>query len=97
MVDSGVDYSPQLAGKVTAIDLTRTGYQDCRWATARRWRRIIAASDMQAQGSPFAGVAPEAKILSVKVYNADVGNSPSPWPRESATLPSAALGSSTYR
>ena len=72
VVDSGVDYSPQLAGRVTAIDLTGTGEQDCV-GHGTAVAAIIAASDIQATGMPFAGVAPAARILSVKVNNADVG------------------------
>ncbi len=74
VVDSGVDYSPQLAGRVTAIDLTGTGEQDCV-GHGTAVAAIIAASDIQASGMPFAGVAPAARILSVKVNNADVGKS----------------------
>jgi type VII secretion-associated serine protease mycosin len=74
VVDSGVDYSPQLAGKVTAVDLTGTGFQDCV-GHGTEIAAIIAASDMQAQGVPFEGVAPGARILSVKVNSADQGSS----------------------
>jgi membrane-anchored mycosin MYCP len=74
VVDSGVAYSPQLAGKVTAINLTSGGYGDC-YGHGTGVAGIIAASDMQAQGNPFEGVAPDAKILSVKVQNQDSGNS----------------------
>ena len=35
---------------------------------------IIAASDIQAQGMPFEGVAPAARILSVKVNSQDTGS-----------------------
>jgi len=75
VVDSGVDYSPQLAGKVKAINLlTGTGYGDCV-GHGTGVAGIIAASDLQAQGNPFEGVAPDAKILSVKVNNQDQGSS----------------------
>ena len=73
VVDSGVAYSPQLAGKVKAIDLTHTGYGDCV-GHGTGVAGIIAASDMQAQGNPFEGVAPEAKILSIKVNNQESGS-----------------------
>jgi len=75
VVDSGVDYSPQLAGKVQAINLlTGTGYGDCV-GHGTGVAGIIAASDMQAQGNPFEGVAPDAKILSIKVNNQEQGSS----------------------
>jgi membrane-anchored mycosin MYCP len=74
VVDSGVSYSPQLAGKVQAIDLTGTGYGDCV-GHGTGVAGIIAASDMQALGNPFEGVAPEAKILSIKVNNQESGSS----------------------
>jgi membrane-anchored mycosin MYCP len=74
VVDSGVDYSRQLAGKVTAVDLTGTGYQDCV-GHGTEIAAIIAASDMQARGVPFEGVAPGARILSIKVNNSDAGSS----------------------
>jgi membrane-anchored mycosin MYCP len=68
VVDSGVDYSPQLAGRVDAIDLTKTGAEDCV-GHGTAVASIIAASDLRARGVPFTGVAPEARILSVKVTN----------------------------
>ncbi|HTS95872.1 MAG TPA: S8 family serine peptidase [Streptosporangiaceae bacterium] len=74
VVDSGVDYSPQLAGRVTAVDLTRTGFQDCV-GHGTEVAAIIGASDLQAQGVPFEGVAPAATILSVKVNSIDSGSS----------------------
>ena len=68
VVDSGVDSDTQLQGKVTAIDLTNTGVQDCvGHGTADAG--IIAASDLP--DVPFEGVAPEARILSVKVQNGE--------------------------
>jgi membrane-anchored mycosin MYCP len=74
VVDSGVAYSPQLAGKVTAVDLTGTGYGDC-YGHGTDVAGIIAASDMQAQGNPFEGVAPDARILSIKVQNQESSSS----------------------
>lgn len=68
VVDSGVDGSPQLAGKVTAIDPTNTGFQDCSGEGHGTAIAGIIAASVQAQGNPFEGVAPEAKILSVKVF-----------------------------
>ena len=74
VVDSGVDYSPQLAGKVTAINLLPgTGYGDCV-GHGTGVAGIIAASDLQAEGNPFEGVAPDAKILSIKVNNQESGS-----------------------
>jgi membrane-anchored mycosin MYCP len=73
VVGSGVDYTPQLAGRVSAIDLTGTGPADCV-GHGTAIAAIIAASDQQAQGNPFEGVAPEARILSIKVQNADSGS-----------------------
>jgi membrane-anchored mycosin MYCP len=69
VVDSGVDASPQLAGKVTAVDLTRTGFQDCSGEGHGTAIAGIIAARVQAQGNPFEGVAPQARILSVKVNN----------------------------
>jgi type VII secretion-associated serine protease mycosin len=74
VVDSGVDFSRQLAGRVTAFDLTHTGLQDCV-GHGTAVAAIIAASDIQAQGMPFEGVAPAARILSVKVNSQDTGSS----------------------
>jgi membrane-anchored mycosin MYCP len=74
VVDSGVAFSPQLAGKVKAIDLTGTGYGDCV-GHGTGVAGIIAASDLQAQGNPFEGVAPDAKILSIKVQDQESGTS----------------------
>lgn len=68
VVDSGVDFSRQLVGRVTAIDLTGTGLADCV-GHGTAVAAIIAASDIRAQGMPFEGVAPAASILSVKVSN----------------------------
>jgi membrane-anchored mycosin MYCP len=68
VVDSGVDFSPQLAGKVTAADLTGTGVADCV-GHGTDVAGIIAATELP--DVPFEGVAPEARILSVKVQNAE--------------------------
>jgi membrane-anchored mycosin MYCP len=77
VVDSGVDSSPQLAGKVTAIDLTNTGFQDCSGEGHGTAIAGIIAASVQAQGNPFEGVAPEAKILSIKVYTEQSSNNTS--------------------
>jgi membrane-anchored mycosin MYCP len=68
VVDSGVNYSPQLAGRVSAIDLTGTGAEDCV-GHGTAVAGIIAASDLQARGVLFTGVAPLARIMSIKVTN----------------------------
>jgi membrane-anchored mycosin MYCP len=74
VVDSGVDFTPQLAGKVIAMDLTGTGLQDCV-GHGTAVAAIIAARDIQARGVPFEGVAPGASIMSVKVNSQDTGRS----------------------
>jgi type VII secretion-associated serine protease mycosin len=74
VVDSGVDFSPQLAGKVMAIDLTNTGFQDCSGDGHGTSLAGIIAASVQAQGNPFEGVAPEAKILSIKVNSQETGS-----------------------
>jgi membrane-anchored mycosin MYCP len=74
VVDSGVDYTPQLAGRVTDYDVTGTGVQDCQ-AHGTAVASIIGASDEAAKGEPFAGVAPAAKIISVKVNSQEKGTS----------------------
>jgi hypothetical protein len=71
VVDSGVDYSPQLAGRVSAIDLTGQGPRDCV-GHGTAVASLIAASDARARGIPFYGVAPAARILSVKVNTGEL-------------------------
>jgi len=74
VVDSGVDYTPQLAGKLDAVNtIASTGYQDCV-GHGTAVAAIIAARNLQARGVPFEGVAPRARILSVKVTNAETSN-----------------------
>ena len=65
-VDSGEPGNPQLAGRVREIDLTGEGLADCD-GHGTAVAGIIAASDQIPQGNAFAGVAPKANILSVKV------------------------------
>lgn len=69
VVDSGVDWTQQLNGRVFAIDETGTGIEDCV-GHGTAVAGIIAAADDTQSGNPFAGVAPDAQILSVKVTNA---------------------------
>lgn len=71
VVDSGVDFNQQLAGqpnRVTALDETGTGTEDCV-GHGTAVAGIIGASAQTAQGNPFAGIAPGAHILAVKVTN----------------------------
>ena len=72
VVDSGVDFSPQLAGRVSAIDLTGQGPRDCV-GHGTAVASLIAATDARARGIPFYGVAPAARILSVKVNTGETG------------------------
>jgi membrane-anchored mycosin MYCP len=74
VVDSGLDYSPQLVGREFALDLTKTGDQDCV-GHGTEVAAIIGASDLQAKGVAFEGVAPGARILSVKVNSGENGTS----------------------
>jgi type VII secretion-associated serine protease mycosin len=73
-VDSGVDYSPQLAGRVSYIDVTGQGPADCV-GHGTAVASIIAAGDARARGIPFYGVAPAARVLSVKVNTGENGYS----------------------
>lgn len=83
VIDSGIDWTPQLdgtGGRVTAIDLTGSGIQDCV-GHGTAVAGIVGASDDQVPGSsfnPFAGVAPQAKILSVKVADAETTDEADP-------------------
>ncbi len=66
VVDSGIDYTPQLAGRVSRVDLTGGTGEDCI-PHGTDVASIIAASDARARGIPFYGVAPAARILSIRV------------------------------
>jgi membrane-anchored mycosin MYCP len=66
VVDSGVEFTPQLAGRASYHDLTNTGPADCE-GHGTAVASIIAASDELGKGIPFYGVAPAARILSIKV------------------------------
>ncbi len=66
VVDSGIDYTPQLAGRVTRTDLTGGNGEDCV-PHGTIVASIIAASDARSKGVPFYGVAPAAHILAIRV------------------------------
>jgi membrane-anchored mycosin MYCP len=66
VVDSGIDYTPQLAGRVSHVDLTGGNGEDCI-PHGTIVASIIAASDARARGIPFYGVAPAAHILAIRV------------------------------
>jgi membrane-anchored mycosin MYCP len=69
VVDSGVDARhPQLAGRVTSIDVTKTTPDDCL-GHGTEVAGIIGAQDQRSRNQPFVGIAPGAKILSVKYTN----------------------------
>lgn len=72
VVDSGINQShPQLAGRVTkSIDLTGTHNTDC-YGHGTEVAGIIAGKDERngAHPIPFVGVAPEAKLISIKVQD----------------------------
>jgi membrane-anchored mycosin MYCP len=72
VVDSGVDFTRQLRGRVIVMNLTKTALGDCL-GHGTEVAAIIAASDIQRQGVPFEGVAPDARILSVKVAYKESG------------------------
>jgi membrane-anchored mycosin MYCP len=67
VVDSGVDWNSQLAGRLSGIDLTGTGPEDCAGHGTLVAGLIGAADQQKSNGNPFYGVAPAASILSVKV------------------------------
>jgi type VII secretion-associated serine protease mycosin len=69
VVDSGIDVThPQLAGRVTSVDLTHTRTTDCI-GHGTAVAGIIAAQDRRSQNVPFVGVAPDVRLLSVKFTN----------------------------
>ncbi|HEU5156885.1 MAG TPA: S8 family serine peptidase [Streptosporangiaceae bacterium] len=71
VVDTGVDdRHPQLAGRVTSLDVTKTYLEDtCGHGT--EVAGIIGAKDMRDQDRPLVGIAPGAKIVSVKYTNGE--------------------------
>ncbi|MEU1731062.1 type VII secretion-associated serine protease mycosin [Streptosporangium sp. NPDC020145] len=71
IVDSGVDVThPQLT-RVTAFDLTETGKADCV-GHGTAVAGIIGGARLK--GVPFAGVAPEARLISIKQPLGDEGD-----------------------
>ena len=69
VVDSGVDgRHPLLAGRVTSIDVTKTTPNDCL-GHGTAVAGIIGAQDQRDRNQPLVGLAPAAKILSVKYTN----------------------------
>lgn len=66
VVDSGVQNTPQLAGRASYYDVAGPGPADCV-GHGTAVASIIAASDELSKGIPFYGVAPAARILSIKV------------------------------
>jgi membrane-anchored mycosin MYCP len=69
VVDTGVDTThPQLAGQVKSADISKTGPRDCL-GHGTMVAGIVAAIDQRDRDRPFVGIAPRAKILSVKYTN----------------------------
>ncbi|MEV6861002.1 type VII secretion-associated serine protease mycosin [Streptosporangium subroseum] len=67
VVDSGVDTThPQLTRVSRPVDLTGTGKDDCL-GHGTAVAGIIAAAEKP--GVPFAGIAPEVKLISIKQTN----------------------------
>jgi len=73
VVDSGIDDTPQLAGRVRRVDFTGGNGEDCI-PHGTVVASIIAASDARARGIPFYGVAPAAHILSIRVQQQQATN-----------------------
>ena len=79
VIDSGVNSThPQLAGRVTqSIDLTGTHNTDC-YGHGTEVAGLIAAQDERNARDPvpFAGVAPDVKLISIKVQVGESGGNP---------------------
>ena len=74
VVDTGVDRTPQLLGRVTPQSVTGADLHDCV-GHGTAVASIIAASDERNKNVPFYGVAPGAHILSIKVSSEGTGSS----------------------
>ncbi|WP_067172719.1 type VII secretion-associated serine protease mycosin [Microtetraspora niveoalba] len=71
IVDSGVDIRHPQLKVARAVDVTGTGAQDCM-GHGTSVAGIIAGRERK--GSPFFGVAPDARLISVKQTNAERGD-----------------------
>ncbi|MCC5577114.1 S8 family serine peptidase [Microtetraspora sp. AC03309] len=71
VVDSGVDAKHPQLKVAQSVDLTGTGTQDCL-GHGTSVAGIIAGTERK--GSPFAGVAPDARLISIKHTNAERGD-----------------------
>ncbi|WP_433420241.1 type VII secretion-associated serine protease mycosin [Microtetraspora malaysiensis] len=71
IVDSGVDARHPQIKVAKAVDLTGTGTRDCM-GHGTSVAGIIAG--IARKGSPFVGVAPDARLISIKQTNAERGN-----------------------
>lgn len=81
VVDSGVSAdSPQLAGRLIEPERALTGTDpavDCV-GHGTGVAGIIAAADQRRRGNPFFGVAPDARILSIKITDSGGANGVDP-------------------
>lgn len=71
VVDSGVDTRHPQLRRTRSIDLTATGARDCL-GHGTAVAGIIGAAEMK--GVPFTGVAPQAKLLSIKQTSDGTGD-----------------------
>ncbi|MFF4773014.1 type VII secretion-associated serine protease mycosin [Microtetraspora fusca] len=71
IVDSGVDARHPQLKVAKAVDLTGTGTRDCM-GHGTSVAGIIAG--IERKGSPFVGVAPDARLISIKQTNAERGD-----------------------
>jgi membrane-anchored mycosin MYCP len=75
VVDSGVDDSHRQLPRIDSFDETGTGSRDCT-GHGTMVAGIIAAQNLQSDHNPFLGVAPRARVISVKVANQEQDNDP---------------------
>ncbi|WP_440101648.1 S8 family serine peptidase [Streptosporangium sp. H16] len=71
VVDSGVDTTHPQLRRTRSIDLTATGARDCL-GHGTAVAGIIAAAEMK--GVPFTGVAPQARLISIKQTSDGTGD-----------------------